>query len=357
MASIAATSCTTVTPTCGTEIRELDGRSSPYDLLGVERAASFDDIRAAYREAAMRWHPDRHPPEHAGLATRNFQMIQGAFATVGDPARRAEYDRRNPETESLLHTRPCATDAPSSPAPSASTQPFAPRGAPYTVLRKVQHTAPKRRAGLQRIPREGANIEVQLEISAKDNRHGATKRVPYKRVVACSECDASGKRVVPCSRCGGDAQTPAGPCGGCLGMGTQLEACIPCCAKGLVEAHALVEIAIPIGTINSTITVSGAGHTGSHIDGDLRVHVKLTPAGYVVSGLDTYLQTHPRAGLVTMDTPVGPLSVDFTIMTTSTRTPGNHVRISGFGLYSEALGTRGDLVLVLVAPEPPQRQR
>ena len=305
----------------------------------------------------MRWHPDRHLPEHAGVATRNFQLIQRAFDTVGDQARRADYDRRNPDAESLRPPGPRAPDAPSSPAPSASPRPFAPRGAPSTVVRKVRHAAPIRRTGPQRIPRDGADIEVQLDISAKDNRHGAMKRVPYKRAVACSDCDASGKRVVPCTRCGGDSQTAAGPCGECLGIGTQLEACINCSSNGLLDAHATIELAIPRGTIDSTITVAGAGHAGSHKNGDLLAHVKLTPAGYVVSGLDIYLQTRPRTGMVTMDTPVGQLSVDFTTTTTSTRAPANHLRLSGFGLYSEARGAHGDLVLVLVAPELRQPRR
>ena len=70
-------------------------------MLGVERTASMEEIRAAYRKLALKWHPDRVPAEEKEVAKEQFQIVADAYQTLSDPVTREQYDNRGPGTAPL----------------------------------------------------------------------------------------------------------------------------------------------------------------------------------------------------------------------------------------------------------------
>ncbi len=91
----------------------MQGDLNPYAVLGVERGASPDEIRGAYRRAARESHPDLHPGD--ATAIERFKRVQGAYEVLGDPARRAASDA--PPVLSVPPARPAPARAPASEAP------------------------------------------------------------------------------------------------------------------------------------------------------------------------------------------------------------------------------------------------
>jgi len=68
------------------------GESDPYKVLGVSKSASADEIKAAYRKLALKWHPDRHPAEKRTAAERNFSAVANAYEVLSNPQARAQHD-------------------------------------------------------------------------------------------------------------------------------------------------------------------------------------------------------------------------------------------------------------------------
>jgi len=65
---------------------------NPYEVLGVAKNATPEQIKAAYRKLAQRWHPDKHPPEGKKIAEERFKEVSSAYSILSDASKRAEYD-------------------------------------------------------------------------------------------------------------------------------------------------------------------------------------------------------------------------------------------------------------------------
>ncbi|CAM9538754.1 unnamed protein product [Ectocarpus sp. 6 AP-2014] len=109
----------------------MPGKPCHYDVLGLERDASDEDIKRVYRKLALFWHPDKNTPETREEATEVFRLVTEAYAVLGDPKRKEKYDREgHPPTASTAGS--AATDKRSSPgvAPTAPPAPTPPPAAP-----------------------------------------------------------------------------------------------------------------------------------------------------------------------------------------------------------------------------------
>lgn len=154
----------------------------PYSLLGIQPGATVDDIRAAYRKAALRWHPDKNPGDKE--AERRFKDISEAyeFLTNGGTM---------PWPDSA--TVPTASDFNSATADAI--------GAVQGVFGAVIETLFGGRGALR-----GADLRVELAIDPREARRGAVKAIRIARRQLCVTCRGSGRqpaRARACRRCGG----------------------------------------------------------------------------------------------------------------------------------------------------------
>jgi molecular chaperone DnaJ len=247
-----------------------------YELLGVRRDASPDEIKRAYRALALKLHPDTNPdPE----ATAQFKEIALAYETLSDPERRARYDRFGPEGVG-----------------GAGGDPFGFGGGGLGDLFDAFFGGGQGGfGGRQGGPPRGVDLEVVAEIDFEVAVFGGQETVSVRTAAACEACQATGAEAgtspKTCTDCGGSGQVrrvrqsilgqmvTAGPCARCGGMGQIVERpCPECRGEGRIITDKTYTVDIPGGVdTGSTLRLNGRGAAGIRGGGfgDLYVHVKV----------------------------------------------------------------------------------
>jgi len=248
--------------------RPVSGRDF-YEVLGVDRQASAEEIKQAYRRAAVQHHPDRNPNDPA--AENRFREATAAYSILSDSDKRARYDRFGPSA-------------------------FGPTGGSDAVdFGSIAELldglfgdvfGAKRKRG-----RAGADVEVDLEVEFTEAARGTEKALEVTRPLRCEVCEgtgsAPGTKPQPCPACRGRGQIryqrgffPANrPCQNCAGTGNLIEnPCTTCHAKGTVAKTETLNVRIPAGIENGAVrTVRGAGEQTVRGAGDLHVAVRIKP--------------------------------------------------------------------------------
>jgi molecular chaperone DnaJ len=239
-----------------------------YELLGVARDSTPDDIKRAFRRLARETHPDANPGD--GEAEHRFRQIAQAYEVLSDPQRRAAYDRGDSFDMGDL---------------------FSTFGGIDEVLGRFFGGFGFGAA--QRGPAQGADIGVATSITLAEAAVGADREVSYRAKVRCSTCEGSGSApgvdLVTCSRCGGQGsvrvtrQTMLGttmsiaPCDECFGRGRQVvEPCSECRGTGSIADRVTVTVSIPPGVDDGArMRLTGRGQAGDPggRPGDLYVQV------------------------------------------------------------------------------------
>ncbi|MDQ6696574.1 MAG: molecular chaperone DnaJ [Actinomycetota bacterium] len=328
-----------------------------YELLGVSRAATPDEIKRAYRRLARELHPDANP-DHPG-AEAQFKDVAVAYETLIDPERRRRYDQFGPEG-----------------APGAGGDPFGFGGAGLGDIFDaffgggggVGRTG---RAG----PPPGADLEVVVDLAFEQAVFGAKEEVTVRTAVACPTCEATGaapgKSAETCAQCGGAGQVrqvrqsilgqmvTAGPCPVCGGLGEVIaEPCPDCRGEGRRIEQKTYTVDIPAGVdTGSTLRLSGFGAVGPRggAKGDLYVQVRVRPhERFERDGDDLVHELHlpvTQAGLgahlsyPTLD------GVEDLVIPKATQT-GRVFRLRGRGVPHVRGRGRGDLLLHVVVDTP-----
>ncbi len=250
-----------------------------YELLEVQRGADDATLKAAYRRAAMKWHPDRNPGDVQAEA--RFKAVNEAWEVLKDPQKRAAYDRfghaafRNGGGQGRGFGGP---------------EDF---GGFADIFDTVFGEFMGR--GRSRQPRRGADVRYDLEVSFEDAFHGRESELSYDVAMACEPCGGSGgkpgARAVPCSTCGGHGQVRMQnglffverTCPTCGGEGSQLsDPCQHCGGEGRVERTRTIKVKIPAGVDDGTrIRLAGEGEAGPRgaPPGDLYIFVHMKPHG------------------------------------------------------------------------------
>jgi molecular chaperone DnaJ len=253
-----------------------------YEVLGVQRGASEQEIKSAYRKLALQYHPDRNP-DNPG-SEEKFKECSEAYAILADTEKRSMYDRFG-----HAGVGNAASGAGFDPT---VFQDFSDIFGEFFGFGDLFGGRSGR--GRSRVQR-GADLREDITIEFEEAAFGAEKKVSYRRHELCETCQgsgsAAGKAPVSCRTCGGRGQvryqqgffSVARTCPACQGAGSVIsDPCTKCKGEGRVVQSKNVAAKIPAGVEDETrIRFTGLGEAGMHGGpaGDLYVvlHVKDHP--------------------------------------------------------------------------------
>ncbi len=327
--------------------------ASPYEVLGVPKGASDEDVKKAYRKLAREYHPDRNPGDNG--AEEKFKEVQTAYDVLSDSEKRSAYDRFG-----------AAGGARGFPGGGggAGGQRFEEfdLGNLSDLFGGVFGGRAGGRAGPRR-PTRGDDLETRVRISFEDSLEGVQVRVPVDADTVCRVCHGTGAEPgtspIVCPQCGGrgvvsDSQglfAFSQPCPRCQGNGAIVEKpCRNCRGSGRERTTKRYAVKIPAGAKNGTrVRLKGKGEAGLNGGpaGDLHVVVEVAASPiYERRGSDLVLEvpvTYAEAALgaaVQIPTPDGPVSLKVPSGTES----GKLLRVKGRGAPHLKGKGRGDLL-------------
>ena len=331
-----------------------------YEVLGVNKGASDDEIKKAYRTAAKKYHPDLHPGD--ADAEAKFKEVNEAYEVLSDKDKKARYDQ-------FGHAGVDPNYGP------AGGSPFGQDIDLGDIFSSFFGGFGGRRSANPNAPRQGSDIETQLNISFEEAAMGCKKTVQYQAVSTCKDCNGTGaeKGTSPktCTACGGRGQvtvnqrTPFGTvqtsrvCDACHGRGKIVETpCHVCNGRGQVRRKKTVEVNVPAG-INDDQVLNVSGHGNSGINGgpagDLHVYIGIRPHPvYERRGDDVWCEmpiTFAQAALgatVTVPTLDGKVSYEIHEGTQ----PGDIFKLKGKGVQHLGGRGRGDQYVKVVIEVP-----
>ncbi|MDX1439851.1 MAG: molecular chaperone DnaJ [Rubricoccaceae bacterium] len=289
--------------------------SDYYDVLGVSRTATADEIKKAYRKRAMQFHPDRNKGD--AEAEAKFKEAAEAYEVLSNPDKRARYDRFGRAGLGGASGGPGPGFTDISDIFSAFSDIFG-GGAgfddPFSRTR-----ARKRGQG-----RPGSDLRVRLSLTLEDIAEGVERQLKVRKFVECNTCKGSGAEAgmdgyETCTTCNGSGEhrqvsnsffgqfVNVQPCPTCQGEGRIIiHKCDACGGEGRVKGEEMINIEVPAGVGHGHyLQIRGAGNAGQRRGpaGSLRVEIEEKPHEYFTrDGLDIYYDLYlsfPDAALGT----------------------------------------------------------
>jgi molecular chaperone DnaJ len=333
-----------------------------YEILGVSRDASSEEIRSAYRKAALKYHPDRNPTNKE--AEENFKEAAAAYEVLSDPEKHRRYDTFGHEG---LRGVPVRDFDSFSDIFEAFGDIFG-GGAFGDVFSDFFGRG---RTVREEIRRRGANLKCQIELSLEDVAEGVEKTIELTRPVRCQSCSGSGARrgtsPSPCHTCAGRGEVEQvhgffairSTCPRCKGDGEVIESpCPDCRGTGTVKGKREITVKIPPGIeAGSRLRIQGEGEVGERggPSGDLYCFISVRkhslferdgddiicnlPLTFTQAALGAHVEIPTLKGLKTIKIQKG-------------TQPGETIRLKGEGLPNIGGYGRGDLVLRLFVEVP-----
>lgn len=249
-----------------------------YEVLGLERSASQDDIKKAYRKLAIKYHPDKNPGDPT--AEENFKEAAEAYEVLSNAEKRSRYDQ-------FGHQGVGAGGFGGGGGMSMDDI-FSQFGDIFGGSGFESFFGGGGGRGGARTKR-GTNLRIKLKLTLEDISQGAEKKIKVKRHVTCDDCKGNGSRngtaVQTCPVCQGSGQTrkvvntmfgqmvSASTCHNCHGEGTIIsQSCTTCHGEGRVLKEEVISIKVPAGvTEGMQLSMSGKGNVPPRggIAGDL----------------------------------------------------------------------------------------
>ena len=255
-----------------------------YEVLGVQKSATAEEIKKAYRKAAMKYHPDRNPGDKEAEA--KFKEVGEAYEVLSDDSKRQRYDQFG-----FAGVDPSYGGGGNGPY-GAGFSGFGDFGDFGDIFGEFFGGGRSSRGRQQNAPRRGENIMSHLELTFEEAAFGCEKEVATQRIENCASCNGSGSSdgvTETCSHCGGRGQVRSvqnfmgmqmqstTTCPQCSGRGKIIKnPCTTCKGKGKVRKTNRVKVKIPAGVdAGQSVRVRGEGNVGTNggVNGDLLVEI------------------------------------------------------------------------------------
>mgnify|MGYP002545430964 FL=1 len=327
-----------------------------YEVLGLQKGASDNDIKKAFRKMAMKYHPDKNPGDK--VAEEKFKEINEAYAVLSDPEKKEKYDR-------FGHA---GVDPNSGFGGGAGG--FGGFGGFEDIFDMFGGAfggfGGGSRGRRNNGPRKGSDLQKAVMITFEEAAFGTKKEIRLNKYVKCKTCGGSGAAPgtskKSCPKCGGTGEirtaqrTPLGtfqsvsPCPDCNGTGEINETpCPDCGGSGKTRDNVTISVNIPAGVDNdSVIPIKGQGEPGVNggPDGDLYIVINVEPHKiFERRGQDLWLEipiTFDQAALGD-DIIVPTLEGKVSYKVPSGTQPDTIFRLKGKGIKSVRGNRKGDL--------------
>ena len=255
-----------------------------YEVLGVEKSATGDDIKKAFRKLSKKYHPDLHPGDKA--AEEKFKEINEAYQVLSDDEKRQRYDR-------FGHAGVDGNAGTGYGAGGFNMDDLGDIFGGFGDIFGFGGGGRQRRNG----PRRGSDLSQYINLSFEEAAFGCKKKINITKSETCTDCGGSGAKKgtqpVTCTQCNGTGQiqqrrqtlfgfsSVISECPSCRGKGKIIkDPCPSCRGAGNVRKNKTVEVDIPAGIDNDQVMrISGAGNVGSNggPSGDLQLYIQVKP--------------------------------------------------------------------------------
>ena len=318
-----------------------------YEVLGVARSVTPEELKRSYRKLAMQYHPDRNPGDHA--AEERFKEIGEAYSVLSDPQKRQRYDTFGHAGSGMPDFGGFSFDS----AFDLFNMFFGGGGN-------------RRRNG----PQRGSDLRMNVSISFEESVFGASRTIEVPRADTCPDCKGSGAKpgtvAVQCADCQGSGQirhtvqtmfgqmVNVNTCPRCRGEGRIIDTpCDRCKGQGLVETRKTIEVSVPAGVDEDVhLRVPGEGEPGPRggPSGDLYLSFRIAPHPHLTRrGVDLVYElpvTIPQVVLgdtITVPTVNGEHELTLPAGTQH----GKVIKLQGLGVPHVRTGRRGDQLCVV----------
>lgn len=334
-----------------------------YEVLGVSKNANADEIKKAYRKAAIQYHPDKNPGNKD--AEEKFKEAAEAYDVLSNPDKRARYDQFGHEGMSGAAGGGGAYGGGF--GGFSMEDIFSQFGDIFGGHFGGGYGGGSR--GGQRVNR-GSDLRVKVKLTLKEIANGTTKKLKINKTVACDQCGGTGAKdknsYSTCTTCNGSGyvtqvvntffgrtQTTQ-PCPACHGEGKVITSpCDRCHGEGTVRGEEVIEVKIPAGVGEGMqLSVSGKGNAARHggVNGDLLVLIEeekdprlVRDGNDLIHNLNITVPTALLGGEVEVPTVEGKVKIKVEAGTHA----GKVLRLRGKGLPDVNGYGRGDILVVI----------
>jgi molecular chaperone DnaJ len=341
-----------------------------YKILGVDKNASQDEIKSAYRKLAKQYHPDLHPNDDD--CAQKFKEVNEAYEVLGDSNKRASYDQygsANPN-DFFGGGNPFGSGGFSGGASFGGFEDLFDMFSSFGGGGKRQSTV--------QVP--GEDIDLAINLSFKEAVFGCEKVIKINRLEKCEHCSGTGakdgKEYSTCPDCHGSGQVrmvqnsifgqvqTVGPCKTCNATGRIIKVrCPDCMGRGSVKKAQEIKVKIPAGIDNNqVITMRGKGNASikNGPNGDLTISITVTPHPILVrDGFNLLLDlpipftTAYLGGKVTIPLADGTFDLDIPALTQ----PNTIMRLKNKGIKMLQRDGFGDLIVTIKVEMPKEASR